>query len=186
MSATKTASRATRVATTGGRAILPVMAPEFNMREIAKQMAMLEDHLNHPSKRCRDCINKHFLTIEGLAEECATLCPGSGREDVRALAGRVASSARVLHHAWAAAPGKASVIAAKVRVLRKELMRRYSVLPLHKLPDRERLAVRALTSGRATATATATATRRRATASKTATRRRSTASTAARRVARAR
>jgi len=50
-----------------------VMSPKFNLREVAKQCALLEDHLFHPAKRCSDCIRKHFLTIEALLEEAVTL-----------------------------------------------------------------------------------------------------------------
>ena len=53
--------------------ILPVMNPLFNLREICKQSALLEDHLNNPRKRCPDCIRKHFLTIEALYEEAISL-----------------------------------------------------------------------------------------------------------------
>ena len=53
--------------------ILPVMNPLFNLREICKQSALLEDHLNNPRKRCPDCIRKHFLTIEALYEEAVSL-----------------------------------------------------------------------------------------------------------------
>lgn len=53
--------------------LLPIMNPLFNLREITKQMSLLEDHLNHPRKRCPDCIRKHFLTIEALFEEALTL-----------------------------------------------------------------------------------------------------------------
>ena len=53
--------------------ILPVMSPLFNLREICKQSALLEDHLNNPRKRCPDCIRKHFLTIEALYEEATSL-----------------------------------------------------------------------------------------------------------------
>lgn len=49
------------------------MHPLFNLREICKQCALLEDHLNNPRKRCHDCIRKHFLTIEGLFEEAVSL-----------------------------------------------------------------------------------------------------------------
>ena len=44
------------------------------MKEICKQSVLLEEHLIHRSKRCRDCITKHFLHIIGLAEEAAALC----------------------------------------------------------------------------------------------------------------
>ena len=53
--------------------LLPIMSPLYNLREICKQVALLEDHLNQPRKRCPDCIRKHFLTIEALFEEAITL-----------------------------------------------------------------------------------------------------------------
>lgn len=53
--------------------LLPIMHPLYNMREICKQLALLEDHLNNPRKRCEDCIRKHFLTIEALFEEAVSL-----------------------------------------------------------------------------------------------------------------
>ncbi len=56
-----------------GVKLLPVMDPLFNMREICKQCILLEDHLNSPDRRCSDCINKHSLTIEALAEEAVGL-----------------------------------------------------------------------------------------------------------------
>lgn len=49
------------------------MHPLYNLREICKQCALLEDHLNNPRKRCEDCIRKHFLTIEALFEEAISL-----------------------------------------------------------------------------------------------------------------
>jgi len=49
------------------------MHPQFNLREVAKQMILLEDHLQHPYKHCPDCIRKHLMTIEAFAEEAATL-----------------------------------------------------------------------------------------------------------------
>jgi hypothetical protein len=53
--------------------LLPVLDPMFNMREMCKQIILLEDHLFQKEKRCHDCICKHFLTIEALAEEAITL-----------------------------------------------------------------------------------------------------------------
>ena len=53
--------------------LLPVMDPMYNMREMSKQIILLEDHLFQSEKRCHDCICKHFLTIEALAEEAITL-----------------------------------------------------------------------------------------------------------------
>lgn len=43
--------------------------PLFNLREITKNLILLEDHLAHPYKICPDCIRKHLLCVEGLAEE---------------------------------------------------------------------------------------------------------------------
>lgn len=56
-----------------GTKLLPVLDPCFNMREICKQSILLEDHLFQESKSCTDCIRKHFLCLEGLAEEAITL-----------------------------------------------------------------------------------------------------------------
>lgn len=53
--------------------LLPIMNPLYNLREICKQMSLLEDHLNNVRKRCPDCIRKHFLTIEALFEEAVSL-----------------------------------------------------------------------------------------------------------------
>lgn len=53
--------------------LLPVHLASFNVREIVKQMLLLEDHLFNPRKRCVECICKHFLTIEGFAEEALSL-----------------------------------------------------------------------------------------------------------------
>lgn len=58
---------------TSCNSLLPVMDPQFNMREMCKQCILLEDHLFQKEKRCHDCICKHFLTIEALAEEAITL-----------------------------------------------------------------------------------------------------------------
>lgn len=53
--------------------LFPIMDPRFNLREAAKNMILLEDHLFHMGKRCQDCILKHCLTIEGFLEEGLTL-----------------------------------------------------------------------------------------------------------------
>ena len=53
--------------------LLPIMHPLYNLREVCKQTALLEDHLNNERKRCQDCIRKHFLTIEALLEEAISL-----------------------------------------------------------------------------------------------------------------
>jgi hypothetical protein len=57
----------------GGNKLYPIMDPRFNLRETAKNMILLEDHLFHLGKRCQDCILKHCLTIEGFLEEGVTL-----------------------------------------------------------------------------------------------------------------
>ena len=43
------------------------------MHQIVKQSILLEEHLANKSKRCRDCITKHFSHIIGLAEEAVML-----------------------------------------------------------------------------------------------------------------
>lgn len=60
----------------GSGSLFPVLDPNFNLREVAKQLLLLEDHLFHEGKRCQDCIRKHMLTIEALLEEAITLDKG--------------------------------------------------------------------------------------------------------------
>jgi len=72
-------------------ALLPVMNPLFNFRQIVKEILLLEDHLAHPDMRCPDCINKHLLKIEGYAEEAITL---GGEPELIDLADGVIRSAR--------------------------------------------------------------------------------------------
>lgn len=57
----------------GNDNLYPIMDPRFNLREASKNMILLEDHLFHNGKRCKDCILKHCLTIEGFLEEGVTL-----------------------------------------------------------------------------------------------------------------
>jgi hypothetical protein len=57
----------------GGTNLYPILDPRFNLREAAKNMILLEDHLFHYGKRCHDCILKHCLTVEGFLEEGITL-----------------------------------------------------------------------------------------------------------------
>lgn len=53
--------------------LLPVMDARFNLREMVKQMILLEDHLFQARKNCPDCVFKHMMAIEALAEEAVTL-----------------------------------------------------------------------------------------------------------------
>lgn len=53
--------------------LYPIMNPLFNIREIAKQLILLEDHISHSEKRCPDCILKHTFTIEALLDEAICL-----------------------------------------------------------------------------------------------------------------
>lgn len=62
------------VATTNEKLPLDdIFNPLFNVREAAKQMLLLEDHLNTPNRRCDDCISKHMLTIEAFLDEAVNL-----------------------------------------------------------------------------------------------------------------
>jgi len=66
---------------------LSLMHPRFNLREVAKQMLLLEDHLQHPYKHCPDCIRKHLMTIESFAEEAVALdTVGMYRDTAEAIA----------------------------------------------------------------------------------------------------
>jgi hypothetical protein len=66
-------NRSCSIKTCGTENLYPVLDPMFNMREVAKQCILLEDHLNNIKKRCNDCIRKHFLTVDGFLEESVSL-----------------------------------------------------------------------------------------------------------------
>lgn len=51
----------------------PLNSAIFNVREISKQLLLLEDHLTDDEKFCVDCIRKHFLMVEALAEEAVAM-----------------------------------------------------------------------------------------------------------------
>jgi hypothetical protein len=68
----------------------PLQEPAFNLREVAKHLILLEDHLLHADRRCPDCIWKHLLTAEAFADEADTLdganpAPPTLAADVRGL-----------------------------------------------------------------------------------------------------
>jgi hypothetical protein len=104
-----------------GKALLPVLEPMFNMREMCKQSILLEDHLFQSGKRCEDCICKHFLTIEALAEEALTLDKDKKHKDyLQDLPDRI----RAIQAEYLNLEDKNNVhdIAQKLRVIRKEMM----------------------------------------------------------------
>ncbi len=95
----------------------PIFEPLHNAREIAKQLVLLEDHLAHPSRRCHDCIRKHLLTAEGLADEAVTLDEtGAHRDRFRAAAQELRDIAKVF-----TAGGDRDRLQSRVRELRKQM-----------------------------------------------------------------
>jgi hypothetical protein len=57
----------------GCSALDPVLDPAYNMKNIAMQSVLLEEHLCDAKKRCPSCCAKHFMHIIGLAQEAVTL-----------------------------------------------------------------------------------------------------------------
>lgn len=101
--------------------LLPIMNPLFNMREICKQCILLEDHLFQTRKRCEDCCKKHFLTIEGLAEEAITL-DKDNKHNLEKL--ELPDKIRDLQKCYINGDDPNSV-AQKLRQIRKPLMNKY-------------------------------------------------------------
>ena len=50
-----------------------IFDPAHNMREVNKQLLLLEDHLFHPPKYCPDCVRKHLMKAEAFADESYSL-----------------------------------------------------------------------------------------------------------------
>ena len=97
--------------------LMPIFEPMHNAREIAKQLVLLEDHLAQPRKRCPDCIRKHLLTAEALAEEAVAL----DREGLhRDFFQRSAEELRDISAAFLAKQDKGD-LGQRVRELRKRM-----------------------------------------------------------------
>jgi hypothetical protein len=90
----------------------------FNLREAAKQLLLLEDHLSQPERRCEDCIRKHFLKAEALLEEGATL---TGPMECKRMSAGDAHSVRAQSERWLRGAEPLDV-AAELRTLRKSLV----------------------------------------------------------------
>jgi hypothetical protein len=119
--------------------LLPVLRPSFNAREMCKELVLLEKHLNEPLQRCKDCISKHFLTIEALAEEAISLhCPEKKKLCPKQLHGIPHAMRRLQSELAASAysTDKCTNTAAALRKVRKSLMRDHAVIPLSQLPPR--------------------------------------------------
>ncbi len=115
----KTPISKTKLADQDHNKLLPVMDPEFNLREICKQCILLEDHLSHDEKRCFDCCVKHFLTIEALAEEAITL--GQPNTSCSLKVQQLPSRIRNLQSKWHDDPDKNSfIVSQELRKIRKD------------------------------------------------------------------
>jgi hypothetical protein len=98
--------------------LLPLFCTLFNLREAAKQLLLLEDHLSQPERRCDDCIRKHFLKAEALLEEGATL---TGRAAHKALSAEDARLVCEQSERWLRGAEPADVTSS-LRTLRKYLV----------------------------------------------------------------
>jgi len=105
-----------------GAKLLPVLDPCFNMREICKQCILLEDHLFQNEKRCTDCIKKHFLCLEGLAEEAITL---DKKNEYHLSRLELPEKLRKLQKRLWTDNESAETIAQELRQIRKPLMAKY-------------------------------------------------------------
>jgi hypothetical protein len=104
----------------------PVNEPDYNMRNIAKQSILLEEHLAEDKKYCKSCITKHFLHIIGLAEE-ATWMAGSKVDDYPFLRKSVGFYQRTFD-TWLADrvdPKVRCAVLEKLRAARRELIGAY-------------------------------------------------------------
>jgi hypothetical protein len=99
------------------KGLLDVFDPRHNLREMAKELILLEDHLAQPAKHCPDCIRKHLLKAEALAEEAVQLDEdGSQQERLRPLPGQI----RNIQRAFLADTDR-NALQQQVRQLRKVL-----------------------------------------------------------------
>lgn len=96
----------------------PLNSSKFNVREIVKQLLLLEEHLTDVEKYCPDCIHKHLLTVEAYAEESLTLDPDGVWV---AHSRQMAKKARQWIVRFADG-GSIAVLAKEIRSIRKKLV----------------------------------------------------------------
>ncbi len=96
----------------------PLNSALFNIREIAKQLILLEDHLTDDDKYCDDCIRKHLMAVEAYAEEALNLEPG-GMWSARSR--DIALQARRFMIRYADGDSRI-LLAGDVRMMRKDLV----------------------------------------------------------------
>lgn len=110
---------------TAPKPLAPLFDPLFNVREILKEILLLEKHLNLEWLQCIECIKKHFLTIEGYLEEAVSL----DEENLyRRQLDQWAWQVRELETQWWKSrddPSSFSDIAQRLRQLRKQLMEKF-------------------------------------------------------------
>jgi len=100
--------------------LLPVLDCRFNLREICKQCILLEDHLTHKEKRCKDCCIKHFLALEGLCEEAISL---DKEEEMKKDLSELPQKIREIQQMWYENPiSNAHECSQELRQLRKKFM----------------------------------------------------------------
>ena len=107
----------------------PVSDPAYNMREIAKQSILLEEHLTVDAKFCVDCVTKHFLHIIGLANEAAMLAGADvARYPLLSVTGPAYGK---MFEGWLDTRGRPDALEARLRIagemrdLRKQIVTAY-------------------------------------------------------------
>lgn len=118
--------------------LMPIMEPLHNVREVVKQLLLLEDHLFHPERRCEDCISKHLLTAEAFAEEARTLDVDQEHVD---LLSDLSKRIRSLYQMYQRDVPKPQ-IAQAARKIRKELMPEAKKVRLSNVMDGGQMAYR--------------------------------------------
>ena len=96
----------------------PLNSAEFNLREVVKQLLLLEEHLSDDEKFCEDCIRKHLMHTEALAEEALTLNPSNWLHQENS---EMANNAREWMVKFSDGMDK-HILAARIRTIRKRLM----------------------------------------------------------------
>jgi len=101
----------------------PIMDPKYNMFEVVKNSILLEDHLNQPKKRCKDCICKHFLSIIAYMGEAISLA-GDDIESYPYMEDSLNLYTQLFDQ-WKNDTGTLTTIAASLRANRKLLTNYY-------------------------------------------------------------
>ena len=105
--------------------------PALNLKDVTKELLLLEDHLTIPDRQCPDCIRKHLLKSEALLDEALQLDTEQKWKGLIVPARTVVVKTRQAYEAKT----PFTTLSGNIRTLRKELTGKLGAVGAFAAPD---------------------------------------------------